>query len=260
MTAPSKTPTTKMLVELDSILDTRLGVLLDVAPDVVPAILAKDYHNRLWDVFPGVDFLAYQQRYQSRDKAILKNSWMTPMADMMTDFVKKTLQQTLQTPFHRVPKIDLNIYPYVLTDDEASVILKAAATKTANQCDIEIVSFSPEDLNPVFLKNNYEAVMMYDYQVWLETHSKNGLWKKYSCPQVIVFAPLMMKNPETYDSNLKVESTYQDFVTLSKAMSLYADIQFLPLEAYCWKFNPHKAPTPSTQKDAKDEGDEVKTP
>ena len=40
MVNASNTPVTTMLVELDSILDTRLGVLLDIAPDKVPPLLA----------------------------------------------------------------------------------------------------------------------------------------------------------------------------------------------------------------------------
>lgn len=243
-----------MLVELDSILDTRLGVLLELDAEKVPAILAKDYHERLWDVFPEVDLLAYQDRYSKRDKKVLKNSWVTPMMDLAFDFVMKTLQQTLKTPFHKSPKLDVNIYPYVLTEEEESIILSAVVASTKDQCDIEIVSYSPEQLNPVFLKNNYEVVMMYDYQEWLEVHSKNGLWKKYSCPNVAVMAPLMYKNTEVYNPKTKVMDIIKDFETLSKTMAPYVDMQFIPLEAYCWKFNPHKTPTPTTEPDSERKG------
>ena len=34
----------------------------------------------------------YRRRYENRDTPILKNSWATPMADLMADFVMKTLQ------------------------------------------------------------------------------------------------------------------------------------------------------------------------
>ncbi len=27
---------------------------------------------------------------------------------------------------------------------------------------------------------------MYDYQLWLEVHAVNGIWKKHSCPNVTV--------------------------------------------------------------------------
>lgn len=241
-----------MLVEIDSILDTRLGVLMDIVPDQVPSILADSYHDRLWDVFPGVDLLTFQRRYNERDVSILKNSWSTPMADLMTDFVMKTLKQTLRTPFHKQPKIDINSYPYVLNDTDAEIIIAAVAAKTNQQCDVSMVSYSPSDLNPVFLKNHYEVVMMYDFQEWLEAHAVSGIWKKYTCPNVSVMAPLMVKNPDSYDKNMKIQNIFSDYETLSKTMAPYVDMQFLPLEAYCWKFNPDKLRTPTTREDSKD--------
>lgn len=256
MSVPKTTPTSTMLVELDSILDTRLGVLLDIDPEKVPTILAKYYHDRLWDVFPEVDLLTYQRKYRERNTSILKNSWATPMVDLMKDFVFKTLKQTLRTPFHKLPKLDINVYPYGLSDEEAAVVISAIATTTEEQCDVQIVSYSPEDLNPVFLKNRYEVVMMYDFHTWLETHSQNGNWKKHSCPKVSVMAPLMVKNSETYDPNKTVGDILEDYETLAKTMSPYVDMQFLPLQAFCWKFNPDKALVPDTPKDTQDKDSE----
>lgn len=255
MTTQQTTPTSRMLVELDSILDTRLGVLLDIDPEKVPTILAKDYHDRLWDVFPEVDLLTFQRRYQSRDTKILKNSWATPMIDLMADFVYKTLQQTLRTPFHKQPMLEINTYPFKVSDEEASVIISAVAAKTDDQCDIKIVYYHPEDLNPVFLKNTYEVVMMYDFQEWLETHSKNGNWKKYSCPGVTVMAPLMVKNTDSFDPKKKIEHILSDYETLTKTMAPYVDIQFLPMAAFCWKFNPSKALVPDTPKGTEDKSE-----
>lgn len=247
------TPVSRMLVELDCILDTRLGVLLDIDPEKVPTILAKDYHGRLWDVFPEVDLLTYQKRYKERDSSVLKNAWATPMVDLIEDFVFKTLKQTLRTPFHKTPKVDINIYPYVLTDEEVSVIISAIAVITNEQTDIEVVSYSPEELNPVFLKNHYEVVMMYDFHIWLETHAVSGVWKKYSCPNVTLMAPLMVKNNSTYDASKKVQDILTDYETLSKTMSPYVDIQFLPIEAFSWKFNPNKAIIPDTNQGTQDD-------
>ena len=252
MSSAPQAPISTMLVEIDSILDTRLGVLMDIVPDQVPSILADSYHDRLWDVFPGVDLLTFQRRYKERDVSILKNSWSTPMADLMTDFVMKTLKQTLRTPFHKQPKIDINSYPYVLNDTDAEIIIAAVAAKTNQQCDVSMVSYSPSDLNPVFLKNHYEVVMMYDFQEWLEVHAVSGVWKKYTCPNVSVMAPLMVKNPDSYDKNMKIQNIFSDYETLSKTMAPYVDMQFLPLEAYCWKFNPDKLRTPTTREDSKD--------
>lgn len=252
MVNASNTPVTTMLVELDSILDTRLGVLLDIAPDKVPPLLADAYHCRLWDVFPGVDLLTYRRRYENRDTLILKNSWATPMADLMADFVMKTLQQTLRTPFHKVPKVEINAYPYRVSDVDAAVIIGAVAAKTNQQCDVSMVFYSPEDLNPVFLKNRYEVVMMYDYHQWLEVHATNGIWKKHSCPNVTVMVPLMIKNTDIYDQRKQASDILSDYETLTKTMAPYVDIQFLPLEAFCWKFNPAKFPTPTTHRGSED--------
>lgn len=240
-----------ILVELDSILDTRLGTLSTIDASLVPPLLVQHgYHERMVDTFEGYDTQTFKERYKNRDAKVLSLSGITPMIDMASNFVKKTLDQTLQTPFHRNPKIELNIYPYTLTDAEVQLILGAVVTKTNKQCDVEVVSYSHEELNPVFVRQHYSMMMMYDYQLWLETHAKNGLWKKYSCPTVLLFCPLMIKNHELDIPEFKQRELLLEFGKIVEATRPYVDLHMLPVEAFSWVCNPHKENTSETQQES----------
>lgn len=232
------TPTVKLLAELDCILDTRLGVLLALDAEKVPALLASTYHGRLQDRFEGFDQAAFEAAYKARGESILKNSRVTPMAALMLDFVKKALKQTLRTPFHKNPLVELNVYPYVIDDETADSILSVMAYLTQELCDVAIVSYSPEQLNPLFMSTNYAVAMMYDAPAWMETHAKNGLWAKYSCPDVQVFTPLMVRSAQEFVAT-DLQVLGNDFDTIVKEASVFVQLQFLPISEFCWVFNPN---------------------
>ena len=226
------------LTELDSILDTRLGTLLALEPDKVAELLANGYHKRLKDEFVGFDMVGYREKYANRDAKVLMNSMATPMLGMLHDFVLKTLKQTLRTPFHKNPKIELNIHPYKISDELAREMMRCVAAATGGLCDVEIVDYSPAQLNPLFIKERYDVVTMYDYQVWYKEHIDSGLWGKYTCPTVTVFAPMMVKNPDVEVTQQLYDKITDDTEVIVNELRPLFQLHPLPVGFFSWVFDP----------------------
>ena len=199
-------PFSTLFVELDTILDTRIGALALMGGDTLSKVLNSDYHRRLIDRFPNIDNDKFKEIYDSRNKKILQYSMITPIIDIISQFIATTLRQVITTPFHYKPKIALNIYPYKLTDEEVNNIIKVLVELTMAKADIEIVSMSYDEITPRFVKQNLSVLILYEYYKWLEIHSANEAFKKVTCPEVTLIAPSIYFNPIKANTSQDINS------------------------------------------------------
>jgi hypothetical protein len=190
----SKTELSGLLIDLDCLLDTRLSILFNLLDDGVGAILANGYHSRKEDAFDGVDTAAFRTHYRRRDKAVLKNAIATPLLQFVKEFALETYHNNINTPFNMLPKIILNIHPYVLSDEEINTIVKMLIMATGQFADIEVIDMSMEEITPRYLNYNVSVVVMYEYYKWLEHHSQTKAFKKTTCPDIMMIGPALYFN------------------------------------------------------------------
>ena len=234
MATEQKPLTSIILVELDCLVDTRQGTLIRMDSDKAAELLINGYHDRPWDIFPGVDMDLYRTTYNHRDRDTLALSMVTPVGKLIKDFCDRTHQQTLKTPFHKQPKVCINIWPYTLEKEEITLIEESVSAIIQHVCEVEAIFKSPEDLNPAWLKEHIDIAVVYDPGKWLDTHSKNGLLKKYTCPKVIMMSPALLKKAtEIVPKNINdlLEET-------EKLTAAFVGLQFLPVEMFSSVINP----------------------
>lgn len=183
-------------VELDAILDTRIGVIKSFGMEAMIQIIEDDYVVRLSDDFKGIDMAEYKRRYDSRNKLVLRDSVVTPIMRVIRHFAKQTLKANLSTPIHRQPKMILNIFPYELTEEEIKVIISAIAAATDREIDIEVINNDPVTITPSHVKANYTAMVMYHYWDWLNAQMKNKALEETPIPKVGLIAPMICKSKE----------------------------------------------------------------
>ena len=89
-----------LLIDLDSLFDTRLGTLiLNNYDDLLPIFTGNKYHIRLDDSFHGsIDKDKCYEAYAKRDKETLANSTLTLAIDIVKDFVATTLKADPTSP------------------------------------------------------------------------------------------------------------------------------------------------------------------
>ena len=217
-----------LMIELDCLLDTRIGVIASMGGDELKTIIATDYHNRAMDIFPGIDNDKFQEMYANRDKTILKNSMITPMGDMLKDFVHKTINLIHTSPFHMKPKIIINLYPYQLNEDEIVNIIVSVRAKTLGLADVTAVNLSYEQLTPSYVKNNVSILVLYEYYKWLEAQSLNEAFKKVTCPEVALLGPaIFFKIP---DKQLKQDDN--PFKAMEELAAPFISLGLIPIKNF----------------------------
>lgn len=193
--AEEKFEFSSVFIELDALLDTRISVLMSLGDSALSSAIDGGYHTRPADIFPKVDNEQFKLRYAERDKSVLASAVVTPMAIMLKEFCLETLRNIINTPFHRQPKVIVNVYPYKLEEDEINTIISAIKAITEDMADIEAVYMPYEEITPLYVKRDLSVMVMYDYAKWLEAHSVSGAFKRTTCPEVVLFAPAIYFKP-----------------------------------------------------------------
>lgn len=220
-------PFSTIMIELDVLFDTRLSVLAAMGDDAIQAAYNNHYHERPIDMFPTIDNEQFKQIYETRTKAILKHTMITPIAEMVKEFSVKTLKHIASTPFHYKPKCIINIYPYDLSEKEVNVIISTMVHFTNKLCDIEVVNMTPEEVTPSFVKEHIAILVLYEYYKWLELHSVNGLFKKKTCPEVTLFGPRIYFKPKE-----NTNEAGDPFDAMEEVMGPLIGLKLIPIENF----------------------------
>lgn len=226
--APPKIKQSRVMIELDCLFDMRLAALARLGDDALINAFKGNYYNRLSDNFEGVDLDAYKAIYDNRDKALLKDAVITKISKFLKEFVLGTFSNVNNGPFHMRPSILVNCYPYNLLDQEVAMIVLGVRQLTGDLCDIECVSVSPEQLTPLYVKVNLTALIIYEYDKWLEIHALTGDWRKHTAPDVTVLAPRISMIRGIKDAAIKDET----FEMVEKQCGPFINLKLLPAEHF----------------------------
>lgn len=202
--------------ELDAILDTRMGTIMKVDPDLVPGVIKGGYLSRDRDLFTGVDREKFKELYKTRDKETLMVSCQTPVVWFMRDFGHSIYEQNINTPFLRNPSIVINTYPYQLTEEEKETIKLGIKIKTKHIDKIDLVYMEYKDLTPKYFKKHLHVVWLYEPITWLNIHADLGTFDKDTCPNVDLFGPLIIDNLDNKTVNVK-----KDFGKFAETLARY---------------------------------------
>lgn len=221
--------THRLLISLDSLLDTRAGTLCLMDMNKT-AELMNDlrYSCRIVDWFEGFDKEDFAKRYQERNEKTLSVSLLTRTYKILQDFLKKCHQRSLDTPHKLIPEIHVNFYPYQLSEQTERLILQGIKEKIPQAPTIKGVNFSNVALTPRLLLNNYKTVVSYDFLHWIEVHSENEAIKKCPVPGVTFFTPaLMHRFDEKFPKD--IEGFFTD---LTAYFQFFAGVTFLPVDVF----------------------------
>jgi hypothetical protein len=177
-----------LLVELDVLLDTRLGTVAQYwGDDIALKVLETGYHTRVCDHYEGVDKDEFQARYRNRNVDTLKHSVVSNAVSLLKELLAHLTDQAIHTPYHDGAKIIVNVYPYSLNDEERVALRMSLEDWLGVTAPIELVSLHPEQLTPSHCKQEYSMLMIYEYEHWLNIHTAG--FTRARLPEVLVLAP-----------------------------------------------------------------------
>lgn len=217
----------RLLVELDTLLDTRLGTLLKMDPTIIDKVLSDGYRDRVEDNWTsyGINMEDYQRLYEQRDEETLKRSRPTHAIAMLARVVEAIMEESVKSPEISGVSIDLNFHPYRLSKEIVAEIVETVRFQLNDTVDITAVILSNETLTPEYIDLHYDAIVLYDFNAWIVEHAE--ALKERQIPTVVFMTPAIYRNQVdtegAYIEELKTKVSA--FAALEMVMTQYLHLQ-----------------------------------
>lgn len=165
-----------ILVELDSLLDTRMGTLLQLDPTYAQELLVSNaYFTRVSDEFSSPRFSQeeFKARYRWRNEDTLKQSLRTPVLIRLHEMILELEAMAINTPFVERVAVEINSYPYKLDPAVIDAFISSIACFVGPTAELSMVSYKPEDLSPQSIKaQGWTGLIFYDFDHWFTLHAE----------------------------------------------------------------------------------------
>lgn len=219
-------PKQKILVELDCLLDTRIGTVAMISDDLATAVLDNDYHERDEDKFEGVDPEQFKTLYANRNVDTLKHSTITCFMPLLRHLCTLIHEEALSRPYHSGPEVVINIYPYFMMNDVADAISIAVKKWVGIMTPVKVVRIEPKELTPRACKD-YSLLVMYNPTEWFNIQLEELL--KSHLRDVALYIPQMYHNKTETDEEIKKieEEAVHPFVALELFMKPLIDVTLI---------------------------------
>jgi len=210
-------------IELDCLLDTRLGTCRRIDENNISNILSSGYHKRKQDEFPNVDKNIFNELYKNRDVLTLSLSNITNIIKILNKIIKEYLVMLNCQPIYTSMEIFLNIYPYKLNQEEIDESVLCLKYWTENLIPITVINKSNKNLTVDWVYKNIDTMFKYDYDDWLDAQIDN--FKLLQLNEVHLLSPAIYLNGKVpTDEELKAINDIgdKDVVTCFNAVEKMA--------------------------------------
>lgn len=242
--------TEKHYVELDVLLDTRLGTLAKINsgyPEQM--LLSGKYYDRFhdrFDFFIDIDRDAYQREYTHRDLETLKLSKTTLVYKMINNELTESYYRYIQNINDSPPKVVVNTWPYILNKAEQKAMRAVLATILITY-DIKLIREDPVKLPPWELAKDYRHLWMYDLDAYLKPHYRG--FNKHFCGGAVFHFPAIAQG--NFDQTVDEESLVSGFTELQEGLAGVMVLDFIP--SFNFSFHLHTT-DPKGLEEETDEG------
>lgn len=187
-------------VELDSLIDARLGVLLKAGYNF-EEIISSGYHERQSDEFFDLSIEDFKKLYQERDVEALSYGRVTNLIYVLKNILRDYVQLIGSSPIYNEVKLYLNTYPYQLSAYEEEQMVLCVKSWIDYLVPIEVIHMSPEHLTVFWVNEHIDTMLMYDYNEWLNAQQAN--FNKRQLTEVKVLSPAIYHIKVPTDEEVK---------------------------------------------------------
>lgn len=160
-----------ILLDIESVLDTRYGRLVRHNPKLADEVLFKfnEYcsrdHDNLWLLFPEITEEAYNEI--PNDVETLKASKRTNIFNVVDDLLRSVKGSV---PEDISVKLILNTTHYDLTEEALEAFLVLISARYEHNYKVTHVSLTQDKLTPNKLVELADVAIFYDINGWIELH------------------------------------------------------------------------------------------
>ena len=186
----------RILVSLDELLDTRLGMISIHRPELAQEWVRPDndvYFKRMNDnllwVSLGWTEDDWYRRWDKREVELLHHSVVTHIPDVINEIIRLYRNSGEHGLDDIGITLDINTYPYLLHENELSELTKVIQSLIPSAETINYLKYSIKSLDIPIIKQ-YNFILMYQFNRWVYTHGKS--LEKKLLPSVHFFIPRLM--------------------------------------------------------------------
>lgn len=201
----------RLLTELDALLDTRAGLMDLLSPEhAVKLISNPAYYERDTDDFEalcGFPNDVYRHAWKNRTSEVLKHSLNTPAVDLVHYGLVEAERRSVNDPTISYVAVDINEYPYKLTEAERRAFAQALVRVLGVKSVIRMIYAPPAAITPEKIRDEngepYSGMILYNHVAWFQAHWERLL--QVSIPRVTLVAPKLWPEKPLDDYDLTVE-------------------------------------------------------
>lgn len=204
--------TYNILVDLDSLLDTRLAIATELDPVTCNDLMVVNDEGLSWwtrehDHFDHVKspirIDGYKERWDNRDASVLPKSLMTNLLLFIREQTLEILEGqfgngSLDLVDYTCSNVDINIYPYTLSESVSSRIAEMVKRQCALGTTTRCVAIPHDRLTPDYLESGYKAYFLYDFSNWI--HNFSGQMVQSTLPRDTMFFVPSVLHDNTLDT------------------------------------------------------------
>lgn len=221
-------------VDLDALLDTRLGTLATLKDEYAVNALHNGYTTRDRDEFPDVPYEVFKLAYEKRDADTLAMSTFTNVFTFLLSCLKSSFEEAVTNPNARPIQIQVNTYPYDLEEDEKAAISIAVSRRLKQMADVSVVCVSDAFLTPKYCKDTFAIMVRYDYQSWLKIHHGSHAFEKDKMPGVSIVAPAIYQTrPNEQEMEELKSMNIHPFTATEFTMAPFFQLKLLEIDVFC---------------------------
>lgn len=228
----------RLMVELEAVLDTRLGTVDKLDPEAAVRLVANPaYFERTKDEFEplcGIDEKTYQAAWAARDIETLQHSLVCPAIDLVHYSLLDLERRSIVDPGITGVALDVNVWPYRLTDGEAHDIALAIAQRAGYQAPIRMMCEPPAFFSPTHVKEHYAGMILYNHNAWFREHA-DELLMRVGIPQVTMVAPKLVHDrmPTEEELDFKTEKKRDAYEITSFIMTPHVGLEYVDVLHFC---------------------------
>lgn len=224
----------KVMTDIDTLLDTRLGVVNLISPEGAEYMLKHgnywERENDFWEVLTNglVSREAFNKAWRERGAGnsadVINNSVLTNIQP----FIMRILAEDLVLRSNQMGDendevvLVINTWPYALSPDNVEDMRDIAVYLFGEMTPIEIVEIPMEKITPGFLDESYAAYITYSFIDWIKYHFEELSRARMNCFNFI--SPRIYEN-DVSKLSIDEKKTIIDVFRLEKL--IHMDFEFI---------------------------------
>lgn len=164
--------TSRYLVDINTLFDTRLSAVAIHDKSLIEKLNFDVYRRRISEVWvKKLGITDWNKVANNSDLRVLKAARPTSFLYELRRHVHLRRLEVLLSSPKDIPRVSVNVYPFVLSSEEMGEFMKMFKQCFEN-IDVDICSYSPEELTPEYLMSCWDHVYLYDWYKWIELNGK----------------------------------------------------------------------------------------